>query len=285
MGVPVGAWSTSGGTRGRLVGAPVGAPKVDQSIARDAYQSSLQFVTVALFVTVAVTATAAAAILFLIPERSALASKERSRCFAQRAAQPTVITSAWNAEHALPGADSTTCSWGSSSHTSYPKRQAISLLGLPPTTMPSWSDHNDSQDNATPLTTIANTDKEAHRLLAMHVVSATAVSECLSASPPPHPPPTLAAPAIGVSECLSASPSPHPPPTLAASAIGVSEYLSSRTSPPHAPSAAVGSASFCGIQNRWSSIPKRGLGPTPLTCKPASQPSIRDTKRSNNTRN
>ena len=145
-------------------------------------------------------------------------------------------------------------------------------------------------------------------MLAMHVVSTTAVSECLSASPSrhppptraapaigvsdclsaspsPHPPPTLAAPAIGVSECLSASPSPHPPPTLAASAIGVSEYLSSRTSPPHAPSAAVGSASFCGIQNRWSSIPKRGLGPTPLTCKPASQPSIRDTKRSNNTRN
>ena len=46
------------------MGAPVGAPKVDQSIARDAYQSSLQFVTVALFVTVAVTATAAAAISF-----------------------------------------------------------------------------------------------------------------------------------------------------------------------------------------------------------------------------
>ena len=41
------------------MGAPVGAPKVDQSIARDAYQSSLQFVTVALFVTVDVTATAA----------------------------------------------------------------------------------------------------------------------------------------------------------------------------------------------------------------------------------
>ena len=210
----------------------------------------------------AVTAAVAAAILLLTPGRNTLVPKERSRCVAQRSAQPTVITSARNAEHALPGADSTTCSWGSSSHTSYPKRQAISLLGLPPTTMPSWSDHNDSQDNATPLTTIANTDKEAHRLLAMHVVSATAVSECLSASP-----------------------SPHPPPTLAASAIGVSEYLSSRTSPPHAPSAAVGSASFCGIQNRWSSIPKRGLGPTPLTCKPASQPSIRDTKRSNNTRN
>ena len=134
---------------------------VDQSIARDGYQSSLQFVTVALFVTVDVTTTAAAAILFLIPERIALATKERSRCFAQRAAQPTVITSAWNAEHALPGADSTTCSWGSSSHTSYPKRQAISRLGVPPATIPSWSDHNDCQDNTIPLTTIANADKEA----------------------------------------------------------------------------------------------------------------------------
>ena len=210
----------------------------------------------------AVTAAVAAAILLLTPGRNTLVPKEGSRCFAQRSAQPAVITSARNAEHALPGADSTTCSWGSSSHTSYPKRLAISLLGVPPASIPSWSDHNHSQDNTTPLTPIANTDKEAHRLFAIHVVSATAVSQCLSASPSFHSPETLAAPAIAASDCIS-----------------------SRTSPPHAPSAAAGSASFCGIQNRWSSIPKRGLGPTPLTCKPASQPSIRDTKRSNNTRN
>ena len=232
----------------------------------------------------AVTAAVAAAILLLTPGRNTLVPKERSRCFAQRSAQPTVITSARNAEHALPGADSTTCSWGSSSHTSYPKRLAISLLGVPPASIPSWSDHNHSQDNTTPLTPIANTDKEAHRLFAIHVVSATAVSQCLSASPSFHSPETLAAPATVVSECLSASPSPHPPPTLAAPAIAASDCISSRTSPPHAPSAAAGSASFCGIQNRWSTIPKRGLGPTPLTCKPASQPSIRDTKISNNTR-
>ena len=52
-------------------------------------------------------------------------------------------------------------SWEFSSHTSYPKRQAISRLGVPPATIPSWSDHNDCQDNTIPLTTIANADKEA----------------------------------------------------------------------------------------------------------------------------
>ena len=45
--------------------------------------------------------------------RTALASNSKSQCFAQAAAQPTAISSARNGEHALPGADSSTCLLGS----------------------------------------------------------------------------------------------------------------------------------------------------------------------------